>query len=404
MRRVGDRTATFRPTSDRAYEIVGSDSDRGVLLSIVDHDGVYASSIVSFLSSHLQRDAVVADIGANIGVVTVVAADLAPDGRVYAFEPAPENLAYLRRNVARAPNVEIVEAAVAEVDGELRFASNPAYPAGAHLDRAGELRVDAVALDSWADQRDLGRLDAVKVDVEGAEPLVLRGAARTISRLRPVVVLECNPASLRRVSGVGFADLLVQLEELFPNVAILGDGGTTIPLAGADHLELALGRDGVVDLVGMWSKPSVAAKVRARRHLARLRSLGRRSPPEPHTFAVTAPVRLVVEPSPASAPAGGQAKLRVGVENASRWWLSPDFAYHPINVGARWVGGAEAGRARFASPVAPGAAATVDLDVDLPAVPGRHRLEITLVQEAYAWIGDLDPRCRVEVDVDVEVR
>jgi hypothetical protein len=94
----------------------------------------------------------------------------------------------------------------------------------------------------------------------------------------------------------------------------------------------------------------------------------------------------------------------VTVANTSRWWLSSDFVYHPVHVGGRWVGGAESGRGSFATPVAPGATGTARLEVRLPDEPGRHELEVTLVQEHFSWLVDLEPRCARRIQVEVDER
>ncbi len=387
----------------RSYEIVGSDGDAGVLLSIADHDGAYAEGVSALVAARLAPDGVAFDVGANIGVLTVLLSDLAPEGRIVAFEPAPQNVGYLRTNVAGRNNVEIVEAAVGATDGTLRFDANLDYPAGAHVAEAGATIVSCRSIDSWIEERGLTRLDVVKIDVEGAEPQVLAGAANAVARFRPLIVAECNVASLRRVSGTGFTELRAQLAALVPTVGLLHNDGSIVPLESDEHLELALGAEGVVDLVGYWDRRRLAPAIRARQHLRRLhRATAADTPPDPHNFVVTAPIDLAVEsPGPRRWVAGDEVDLVVRVANGSRWWLSSDFVYHPVNVGARWTEGAEAGRASFAEPVPPGGAATVTLRATLPSSAGRHILEITLVQEHFSWIADLDPRCATTLEFEV---
>ncbi len=400
---MGDRTVTFRPVDGRSYDIVGSETDAGVLLSIADHDGRYAEEVSALLLARVPADGVILDVGANIGVLTVLAADLADNGRVVAFEPGAENLRYLRLNVAGRTNVEIVEAAVSASDGTLRFDDNPDYPAGAHIAAAGGVEVACRSIDSWAEEHSLPRLDVLKIDVEGAEPAVLDGAVRTIARFHPLVVAECNVASLRRVSSTSFSALRAQLATMVHTVGILRPGGEIIPLESDEHLELTLAAEGVVDLVGYEDRRRIGPAIKARQHLRRLRAAAASAtPPDLHNFVITAPVGLSLEPGATLAGAAGtERSLRVHVENRSRWWLSPDFVYHPVNIGARWVGGPEAGRATFDSPVPPGGSADVDLDVVLPNSVGTHTLEISLVQEHFAWVVDLDPRCSLRVDFEV---
>lgn len=404
---VADRTVSFRPSPGRSYEVTGSDADAGVLMSIVHHDGRYAEDIAALLEARVPSEGVVVDVGANIGVVTLLLSDLAADGRVIAFEPGADNLRYLRHNLADRGNVEVVAAAAAAEDGALRFDENPDYPAGAHVttDAGAATRVvPCRSLDSWVRERGLTRVDVVKIDVEGAEPHVLAGAIETIREFRPLVVVECNVGSLRRVAGIGFEELHGQMAALFPTVGMVRPGGTVVPVASSEHLERRLATDGIVDLVGSFDPPGLRSRVRATIDLRRLRRVGSRgAPPDPHNFVVTAPITIEAEGRRRGGP-GEVLHLRVRVRNESRWWLSSDFVYHPLHVAGRWSDGAETDRARLPRPVPPGREGAVDLDVRLPETPGEHVLELTLVQEHFAWLCDLDPRGASRVAFVVEER
>lgn len=376
-----DRTVTFTPAPGRAYEIVGSAEDRGVLLSIENHAGAYEEGVSRFLTRAVRPGDVVLDVGANIGVLTVLLTDLAgPTGRVVAFEPAPRNLEYLRRN---ATGAEIVAAAVGAADGELRFDVNDAYPAGAHVADDGDLVVPCRSIDSWA--ADVDRLDLIKMDVEGAEPDALHGARRTIERFRPSLVVECNVGALRRVGRASFTDFHRLLTTMFPVVAFVLEDGSTVPVRNLEHLELALGHHGVVDLVGTFERPGTRTKVRAVVHHARLRAEhNRRTPPSDRNFVVSGPFHFEAERI-------ADDRLRVTVRNRSRWWLSSDFTYEPVHLASRSASG-EGARARFEKPLGPGRFTTLELDV------APEPVVVTLVQEHYAWLDDLlGDECRLAV-------
>jgi FkbM family methyltransferase len=107
-----------------------------------------------------------------------------------AFEPDPENSARLRRSVEAMPaavrdRIAIVNAAVAQTAGTVRFAAGggPSSHVG-----AGNLEVNTVALD---DHLGAARVTFIKMDIEGAEPDALAGAARHIGRDTPILAVSC---------------------------------------------------------------------------------------------------------------------------------------------------------------------------------------------------------------------
>jgi FkbM family methyltransferase len=139
----------------------------------------------------------VLDIGAHVGFYTLLAAVLTmPGGRVFAFEPLDSNVAKLRRHIAlNRISVEVNECAVADRDGEAHFQrGTDSYTGGLH--DVG-MPVPVVSVDGL---RAAGRLpdpDIVKIDVEGAEELVLKGASKTILATRPTIFLATHGATVR---------------------------------------------------------------------------------------------------------------------------------------------------------------------------------------------------------------
>ena len=137
---------------------------------------------------------VVYDIGANVGYFSLLAAVLTgSDGRVFAFEPLPRNTHYLRRHVQinKLENVEVIEAAVSDHMGEAYFDLGPSTAMG-HLASEGELKVTLISLDRMVDEGRLPPADVMKVDVEGAEYDVLRGAKKLLETQRPILFLDTH--------------------------------------------------------------------------------------------------------------------------------------------------------------------------------------------------------------------
>ncbi|MFQ6016731.1 MAG: FkbM family methyltransferase [Kiloniellaceae bacterium] len=148
----------------------------------------------------------VLDVGAHIGLVSLpMSRAVAPGGRVYVFEPADFNRALLRRHVALngADNIEVVGDLVGERDeNEVAFYEKDADTGlNTVAVRPGQssffkTRKRQICLDTFCERRGL-EPDVIKIDVEGAEVGVLRGAVRTLRRFRPIIFLSVHPRQLR---------------------------------------------------------------------------------------------------------------------------------------------------------------------------------------------------------------
>lgn len=149
--------------------------------------------------SRIQRGAAVWDVGANVGLYAIPSARAAgPSGAVYAFEPVPANLVYLRRHVQlnHLDNVHIVEAAVAAASGEVRMAPGDSGSEAA-VREDGPWIVRAVSLDDWRAATRTPAPILIKIDVEGAEAGVLAGATDILRTARPTIFLSLHGAQQR---------------------------------------------------------------------------------------------------------------------------------------------------------------------------------------------------------------
>src|SRR5262249_5362669 len=118
---------------------------------------------------------------------------------VYAFEPLPENLAYLTRHVELngLKNVTVEPSAVSDVSGTVQFARGSNRSTGG-LKSDGNLKVNSIAVDEFVFGRANSAPQVIKIDVEGAEFLVLQGARRVLSEHRPVLYLATHGDEVRR--------------------------------------------------------------------------------------------------------------------------------------------------------------------------------------------------------------
>lgn len=180
---------------------------------------------VQWLAQFVPKDGVVIDIGAHFGYLTKEFARLHRGAcRVYAFEPLPYNFSILRAVTSRFPNVVRQTQALSDVNGVADFVVpvKTQGKIGPGLGHLGTERhrdyirhtVETLRLDDFARQTGLDRLDFIKIDVEGAEWLALRGGTETLRRFHPAVYAEVDDAL---TANLGYAP-----RELFDFMRSLG--------------------------------------------------------------------------------------------------------------------------------------------------------------------------------------
>lgn len=156
--------------------------------------GTYERQQVAAITTNLLTGMVVFDIGAHSGYYSLLAARrVGPTGRVFAFEPLPENQAALARHLAlnHLSQVTLVPVAVAEHSGSARFEAGPDRYQG-KLSMSGGLEVRVINLDEEIEAGFLPVPDLVKIDVEGAEVKVLEGAQQMLNRRRPTLFVSIH--------------------------------------------------------------------------------------------------------------------------------------------------------------------------------------------------------------------
>lgn len=181
--------------------------------------GLYEHYLARQFRARVKPGMVVADVGAHVGQYTLLAAGQGAE--VHVFEPNPHNLARLQRNLAlnglegRAVlNAVAVADRVGEATFHLPLASNTGRGTllADQADSAETVTVPVTTLDAYFEA--LGRPpDLIKMDVEGVEWLVLRGAMNTLRAHRPILFLETVEESLRAM-GATLADLAELLRGL----------------------------------------------------------------------------------------------------------------------------------------------------------------------------------------------
>ena len=141
--------------------------------------------VKEFLASHFKAGNVFVDVGANAGAYSLRA--LSRGMKVFSFEPNPENVRLLKRNAALNDlSIEVFDYALGESEGRAKLSQN-----GATSRIGGEIEGMEVAVRTL-DSLQLPKVDLLKIDVEGYELEVLRGARRTLERCHPAMMIEMH--------------------------------------------------------------------------------------------------------------------------------------------------------------------------------------------------------------------
>lgn len=177
-------------------------TNRGIFSLDTDHHekmaqglakgGVSQDEDISLLEKFINENSIVADIGANIGTFAIPLSRKAKE--VLAFEPVAENLGWLKENILanNAKNITVFPVALGDENSEVKMFSHNENEYGNYAMIEGK-GTEVKTLDSV-----VSRVDVMKIDVEGCEPVVLRGAERIIREYRPTILFEFSLTDLRR--------------------------------------------------------------------------------------------------------------------------------------------------------------------------------------------------------------
>jgi FkbM family methyltransferase len=198
--------------------------------------GTYDISLHRFIERHVQPGMYCADVGANMGEVALhMAKCVGSDGRVFAFEPVPHLFRKLTDNVFRnhlQATIDARQLAVLDkpttvvIDHPTEDAVNQGLGSIMNSPRTSTSRqtaVEGTSLDDFIRREAVPRLDFLKLDIQGAEYLLLDGARETLTRFSPDFVMEISPLDLAP-AGLTSRDLMARAEERGYQIYALDDG------------------------------------------------------------------------------------------------------------------------------------------------------------------------------------
>lgn len=209
-------------TTPEGWSILEDDTGYGALVRLkgrIDCD-LGEMPTHEYIRPYVKAGATVIDVGAHIGSFTVPMQEwVGASGKVLAFEPMPELFECLRRNVGRASyrNAELYQVALGNQNGKVTFGRNKLnYGACSMVNPMGE------PVEVWCrslDELYVGApISFMKIDCEGAEIDVLRGARQLLTMCRPVLFIETNSYAFK-ARGITQADLIHEIVELgYPRI------------------------------------------------------------------------------------------------------------------------------------------------------------------------------------------
>jgi len=166
-------------------------------------------ALIETFMGWLKPDTVFYDLGAHIGYYSLLANCVISTGKIYAFEPLPANRLVFEKIVAlnkaqiQHHNIELFPFAVSDSSKELSFSNDPDHAEGntfiqtspvfAHA--ANSIMVKSISIDEWIKQAHAAP-DIIKIDVEGAEYEVLKGAMHTLQTYKPKILLATHDCQL----------------------------------------------------------------------------------------------------------------------------------------------------------------------------------------------------------------
>lgn len=188
--------------------------------------GQFEKRFQELFERFLPEKPTIFDIGANIGIVSIIAGKIRPGGQVYAFEAGEGVFKVLNDNIINnfLHNVKPVHCAVADFDGTICFSENSAY--GHAVEDNGQpdprlASVNCYSIDTLVDQYAASGIDLIKLDIEGFEPQALKGASRTIRAFDPVFLMELNPWCIENYGRVNFEEFTSSIFDEFKYVYII---------------------------------------------------------------------------------------------------------------------------------------------------------------------------------------
>lgn len=196
-------------TKDRIVSVNGYD------FQIMPHDKGISAELLMFhvheplttklILQSLKKGMICIDIGSNIGYYAILESRVVgEEGKVIAIEPSPANFTYLKKNIdlQTISNIESYNIALSNNSGYINFlvdhkSNLSRVVENIETSSGGEIiKVPAETLDSFLQNKSIGRLDFLRMDVEGHEFEIFQGMHETIRKFKPLIIMEFHKSVL----------------------------------------------------------------------------------------------------------------------------------------------------------------------------------------------------------------
>lgn len=210
---------------------------------------------------HLNEDAVIFDVGANVGIMSLNFAQKAQKGKVYAFEPTHYALEKLKRNLALNPEtasiIHPVNTFVSSNDpkpDEIKAFSSwkidKGVGSGQHQVHGGTAMstegVPTITLDEFVNDQKISRIDFIKIDTDGHEFDVLSGANDTIKKFNPQIIFELGQYVMEE-RGISFMDY----DKFFTQLNYTLSDASNNRLISKDNHKKMIPQQGTIDVLAI---------------------------------------------------------------------------------------------------------------------------------------------------------
>ncbi len=248
---VGDNTVMCKVLG--RHKMMVDAKDLGIAPHLI-MDGYWESWLTQLLARIIKPGAVCLDIGANFGYFSILMSELCGSaGKTISVEPNPSICSFLKATrFLNGGKFEIIESALADKRGEAvltvtdrELGGGTIKPNDAAPNRS-QVRVPTISVDELVEEKGLPRVDVIKMDVEGVEPLVFSGMKRTINNNPDIhILVEYSPSIYDDPAGFTdflFSNFVVNRVKDVDTMTRLSSSDIPKLLAITDHTDLYLRR------------------------------------------------------------------------------------------------------------------------------------------------------------------